>query len=106
MKSSLKRPLKFLIRLLSSSLPNAVIEVDVCSKYSTEAIVPTFTDLSFQVSFAFSTQLVSALAQMHFCKKFCIATNVLRLANYELNFFCHFAAGLIMFGYEDREAAI
>jgi hypothetical protein len=35
----LKRPLKFLIRLLSSFLPKTAIEVAVCSKYSLAVIV-------------------------------------------------------------------
>ena len=42
MKSSLKRPLKFLMRLLSSSLLRAAIEVAVCSKYSFVVITSPF----------------------------------------------------------------
>jgi len=41
-KSSLKRPLKFLIRFLSSVLPREAIEVVACSKYSFEIIARAF----------------------------------------------------------------
>jgi hypothetical protein len=41
-KSSLKRPLKFLIRFLSSVLPREAIEVVACSKYSLEIIARAF----------------------------------------------------------------
>ncbi len=40
-KSSLNRPRKFCIRLLSSPLPSAAIESADCSKYSLEAIAIT-----------------------------------------------------------------
>ena len=43
MKSNLNLPLKFLIRLVSSFLPNAAIEVASLSKYLLDAIPITFT---------------------------------------------------------------
>ena len=42
MKSNLNLPLKFLIRLVSSLLPNAAIEVASLSKYLFDAIPITF----------------------------------------------------------------
>jgi len=46
--------LKLLIRLTSSFLPKAAIEVAVCSKYSLEVIVLTFENYRFKPSFVFS----------------------------------------------------
>ena len=42
MKSNLNRPLKFLIRLVSSFLPNVAIEVASLSKYLFDVIPITF----------------------------------------------------------------
>ena len=42
MKSNLNLPLKFLIRLVSSRLPNAAIDVASLSKYLFDAIPFTF----------------------------------------------------------------
>ena len=56
MKSSLNRPLKFLIRRTSSALPKAASDVAVFSKYILEAIVRACEESLFvlKVEFTFS----------------------------------------------------
>ena len=63
-KSSLKRPLKFRIRLLSSFFPSEAIDVAVCSKYSLEAMViflNTYgTDYYLQTHFQYRQKQIGA----------------------------------------------
>jgi hypothetical protein len=66
----LNRPLKFLIRLLSSFLFKTAIEVAVCSKYSLAVIVlASFTNpLPFYIELVLS---VSSATVADFPDKFC-----------------------------------
>jgi len=75
------------MRLVSSFLPKAAIEVAVCSKYLLEAIILTFGKLLSEVESSIS---VSSVVLSHFCGKFCIAIKALELVYYWPKFFLSF----------------
>jgi len=77
------------MRLVSSFLPKAAIEVAVCSKYCLEATVLTFGKLLSEVGFSTS---VSSVVLSHFYEKSCITIKAPKLVYYWpkifLLFFC------------------
>lgn len=63
MKSNLKRPLKFLIRLFSSFLPRTAIDVASLSKYSFAVIAVAF-EKHFRISWIHVKHIVPAGRQL------------------------------------------
>jgi len=75
------------MRLVSSFLPKAAIEVVVCSKYFLEVIVLAFVKLLSEVGFSIS---VSSVVLSCFCLKFRIAVKASELAYYWPKIFLSF----------------
>lgn len=101
-KSSLNRPLKFLIRIISSLLPREVRLTAVFSNRSFDfTTTSSFLPLSLLLRFVDD---LSSSKQGDFCDDFDNFLKQLQLAVSCRIFFLHFRCGLIIFSYGDQRA--
>ena len=100
MKSNLNLPLKFLILLVSSCLPNAAIEVASLSKYLFDAIPITFAK-TVSISRIHVIGIVLEVCRLNFGNSTGLRTGQNWLVIDPI-FFCYFAGRLITSGHEDR----